>query len=353
MIRPEKPDNETQRLATLQRYRVLDTPREDAFDDLVAIAASICNTPMSTVSLIDADRQWFKARLGVEDEETPRDQAFCAHAILEPEEVLVVPDAREDARFRDNPLVTGGPGIRFYAGAPLLAPSNGAALGTLCVIDSRPRQMSTQQLQALRALSRQASYLLELREVSRQLSLQLQDREWYERQLLHYQAQLEAHNADLTEQTRTDPLTGLANRRAFTAALDAAIAAGRACSVALLDLDHFKTVNDVHGHAVGDQVLVDVATQLRAAAGGQGVVARMGGEEFVWLLQDMTPAQAEMLCAYACEAVRGASMALPVTISVGLAQRKQEENARALLERADQALYAAKRGGRDRVEVAS
>lgn len=352
MIRPEKPDNETQRLATLYRYQVLDTPREQAFDDLVAIASSICNTPMSTVSLIDTDRQWFKAQVGMEHDQSPRDEAFCAHAILEPEHMLIVPDAREDARFRDNPAVTGGPGIRFYAGAPLRAPSDGSALGTLCVMDSVPRELNPQQLQALRALSRQAGYLLDLRAVSRQLSMQLEDREWYEGQLLHYQAQLEAHNADLTEQTRTDPLTGLANRRAFTAALDAAIAAGRACSVALLDLDHFKTVNDVHGHAVGDQVLVDVATQLRAAAGGQGVVARMGGEEFVWLLQDMTPAQAEMLCAYACEAVRGASMALPVTISVGLAQRKPGESPQSLLERADRALYAAKSGGRDRVSVA-
>lgn len=352
MIRPRKPDDETQRLDTLYRYRALDTPQDAAFDDLVAIASSICGTPMSTVSLVDVDRQWFKAKIGIADAQTSRDDSFCGHAILEPDRIMVVADAREDERFWDNPFVLGEPGIRFYAGTPLLAPSNGAALGTLCVMDRQPRELNEHQLEALRALSRQASYLLELREISAKLSLQLQDREWYEDQLLQYQRELEAQNADLTEQTRTDALTGLANRRAFAAALETAIAAGRACSVALLDLDHFKTVNDVHGHAVGDQVLVEVAAQLRAAAGGQGVVARMGGEEFVWLLQDAPPSQAELLCAYACEAVRSASMALPVTISVGLAHRRAGESPTQLLERADQALYAAKRGGRDRVEVA-
>ena len=122
--------------------------------------------------------------------------------------------------------------------------------------------------------------------------------------------------------------------------------------VALPDIDHVKVVHDIHGHEVGDQVLVEVANQLRSAAGGRGTIARYGGEEFVWLLPDADPAQAELACLHLCQAVRFASIALPVSISIGLAHGRPEEGRASLLERADEALYAAKRNGRDRVEVA-
>lgn len=351
MQRPPKPENETERLAALRGYEILDTGPESGYDDLVMIASAVCGMPMGSVSLIDADRQWFKARLGIDDPETPRDAAFCAHAILEPETLMVVPDATEDPRFRDNPFVLGKPGIRFYAGAPLLG-TEGLPLGTLCVMDRQPRDLQRHQIEALNALSRQVSRLLELRRASKALKLQLQDRAWYEDQLHRYQEALEAQNADLIEQTRTDPLTGLANRRAFSAALAGALEAGTACCVAIIDIDHFKVVNDVHGHLVGDQVLVEVAAQLRAASGGHGTIARHGGEEFVWLLPATPIAQAELQCHYLCEAVRHASDALPVTISVGLAASTPGESLASLMERADRALYAAKRNGRNRVEIA-
>lgn len=351
MQRPPKPENETERLAALRGYEILDTGPESGYDDLVMIASAVCGMPMGSVSLIDADRQWFKARLGIDDPETPRDAAFCAHAILEPETLMVVPDATEDPRFRDNPFVLGEPGIRFYAGAPLLG-AEGLPLGTLCVMDRQPRDLQPHQIEALNALSRQVSRLLELRRASKALKLQLQDRAWYEDQLHRYQEALEAQNADLIEQTRTDPLTGLANRRAFSAALAGALEAGTACCVAIIDIDHFKVVNDVHGHLVGDQVLVEVAAQLRAASGGHGTIARHGGEEFVWLLPATPIAQAELQCHYLCEAVRHASDALPVTISVGLAASTLGESLASLMDRADRALYAAKRNGRNRVEIA-
>ena len=157
---PLKPANELQRLETLRGYEILDTEPEAAFDDLTLLASYVCRTPIALISLIDVDRQWFKSKVGVSIVETSRDMAFCATAILQPD-VFIVPDASQDDRFAENPLVLSEPKIRFYAGATLM--TDGQALGTLCVVDRVPRTLSPEQTDALRALSRQVLAQLELR----------------------------------------------------------------------------------------------------------------------------------------------------------------------------------------------
>ncbi|MDE2628556.1 MAG: diguanylate cyclase [Burkholderiales bacterium] len=186
--------DEAKRLAALLELGVLDTLPEQAFDDIVAIAAQICGTPIGLVSLVDAQRQWFKAKVGLGVDETHRDLAFCAHAIVAAEPVFVVEDALQDPRFADSALVTGAPHIRFYAGAPIVLPG-GQALGTVCVIDTVPRRLDAAQLGALQALARQAAALFELRQrtrASQQQAIEL-------KQLSEQAAAERRHSAELLE----------------------------------------------------------------------------------------------------------------------------------------------------------
>ncbi len=165
---------EQKRLAALKEYSILDTQPEEEFDDMTRLASEICNTPISLVSLIDNDRQWFKSRQGINKNNIPRKYAFCSYAIKQPEEIMVVPDAREDDRFKDNPLVKEKPHFIFYAGVPLVN-KKGYALGTLCVSDEEPRELTDFQIKALKSLANQVMNLLELRKYKMQLNQNMKE----------------------------------------------------------------------------------------------------------------------------------------------------------------------------------
>lgn len=319
------PKNEALRVSALHRYAILDTLAERSYDDVVMLASQVCQTPIALISLVDTDRQWFKAKVGVEATETAREVSFCAHAIVCPDQPLIVSDARNDARFADNPLVLGEPNIRFYAGAPLVLPT-GEALGTVCVADSKPRELGPEQLEALGALSRQVVALLEMRRLL----------------------------TELETISTTDGLTGLRNRRAFDERLleehQRSMRSRQPFSLLLIDIDLFKSYNDEFGHQAGDDALSEVARILQYTVRNYDMAARYGGEEFAVVLPNTDKAGAMELAERLRKAVERAEwMNRKITISIGVATLALDQSIPVLIEEADRAMYTAKELGRNRV----
>lgn len=343
------PPNEVERVAALYALAVLDTPAEPGLDALVNAAAAVCDAPISLISLVDSDRQWFKANLGLPGAtQTPRNIAFCAHAILQ-DDVFEVPDATQDIRFADNPLVTEAPDIRFYAGAPVRL-SNGHCIGTLCVIDRQPRTLSDRQREALRCLAQATAQALEGRHALQQVRGLVGD--------------LSQAAADAQHRANHDPLTGLLNRASFGVcvqdALDAVVKdSDQAAAVLCIDLDHFKIVNDTCGHAAGDLLLQQVAQMLRNSVRKGDTVARLGGDEFAILLNSCSVGSAQRLAEKVCTTfdnfrfVHGGNR-LKVGTSIGLAVVDGHwADTAALMQAADACCYSAKEAGRGRVVTLS
>lgn len=317
---------EAQRLQALHQYNILDTPAEDFFDDIVLLAALTCRTPIALITLVDSTRQWFKAKIGIQAIETAREISVCQYALAHPDNVLVISDVTQDARFIDNPLVHGTPYMRFYAGAPLVT-ADRQVLGTLCVIDSSARTLSRTNQETLKILARRVVAALDTR--SEVASLQIL--------------------------STTDALTGLHNRRAFNAIFTTeflnAKRAGEPLSLILCDIDHFKRFNDTLGHPAGDRLLQSISSVLSRCARGTDDVARLGGDEFAIILPNTTCDVAKQLANRLRQAILAQFEGEPgATISVGVADIQPDmENETTLFSEADRALYEAKRQGRGSV----
>jgi diguanylate cyclase (GGDEF)-like protein len=327
-------DDEIQRQAVLDAYGILDTPNEKAYDDATRLAAFICEAPYATISLIDRERVWLKSTYGGEQHEIRRVDSFCAHAVKMPDEVMVVPDARQDPRFAGNPFVKGGQKIRFYAGAPLISPE-GEAIGTICVTDQTARELSATQLEALQILARQIVAQLELRRNN---------------------AALEAANAKLGALSLTDALTCIPNRRAFNIRIAEEEArarrVGEPLALLMADIDNFKDYNDSFGHPAGDEALHAVAQMLSAGARPYDFIARYGGEEFAVILPRTTLEAAFTVAQRLCHAAPLLPIIhRPLTLSIGVAGLSNNFSGKELIRVADRALYLAKSRGRNRVEV--
>lgn len=467
-----KPSNELDRLGALRRYGILDTAAEPAFDRITAIVTRVLEVPIALVSLIDAERQWFKSCVGLGGAaETSRDVAFCAHAI-HADEVFVIPDAVADERFADNPRVVGAPHIRAYAGAPLRT-SDGYRLGTLCAIDRRPRSFTAEQLamltdlahvvisemeqqRTMRSLARAEEQLAERVQileailesagegilvadqdgrtiVANPMARQISGRgaaddderrlplgpgfaktrgifsedsktvfpveelpltkalrgEATDQVAMHIRnaafpdgidvqctgrtirgasgeirggvvtinnvTALRRAQRRLAELAVTDELTGLPNRRVLRDRLEllaTEAARGRRFTVTIADIDHFKRVNDTHGHAVGDQVLVAVARALRDSIRRSDLATRSGGEEFCIIQTDVDVRLIEILSERLRAAIAAITGPVAVTASLGVCHSSLVTEPDAILEAADAALYRAKRAGRNRVVIA-
>ncbi len=459
---------ELQRLAALHALGLLDTEPEAEFDEVVELAAAICGAPAGLMTLVDAERVYHKARLGIEMREVPRDLSICEHTVLQ-DDVLVIEDTLADARFEGNRYCTAEGGTRFYAGAPLRAPG-GERIGALCVVDTTPRALRPDQVRALEVLAKQIGARIALRArqtAAAEINLALQQRDrifrtfidalpleaylkdeagrvlFYNRKMadrfgittqawvgktsaelwepelarrleeadaaalrqdqaletlmeatskdgkpMHWKMirvpcrqpdgrpmlasvafdvteemrrqremheshrELRAANSVLAAMSATDELTGLYNRRVFDRRLDETLAeaarTGEPMALLMLDVDNFKSYNDTWGHPCGDAVLRTLGRVLMDASRDGDVATRYGGEEFAVICPGTDVDGAAALAARILEAMRATEWPMrAVTASIGIAV-EDGEGAAALMERADFALYAAKRAGKDR-----
>ncbi len=319
MEQPGIPHNESVRLATLRSLDVLDTPPEERFDRVTRMARRMFRVPSALVSLVDENRQWFKSHDGLDATETPRNISFCGHTILG-DDILLVPDAQADQRFADNPLVTGAPHIRFYAGAPLRA-SNGVKLGTLCLLDTKPREFDEEDREALRDL-----------------------------------AAMVEDELSAVQTATTDELTRISNRRGFMQladyGLNFCVRHHQPATLAFIDLDRFKPINDTYGHAEGDIALAAFAEVMYSSFRSTDLCGRIGGDEFVVLLTGANRHEAQgvidkfvvLLHEYNLRANRGYEL----QFSYGLEEFQPTEprSVEALLAAGDAQMYAIKQAKR-------
>lgn len=314
---------ENLRIAALRSFDVLDTPREEAFDRITRLIQNIFNVPIAFISLMDEDRLWHKACLGLDEPSVDRKLSFC-ELVVQSGEPVVIPDLTQDERLRDSVFVTGEAQLRFYAGVPLIS-SEGQVIGTVCAADRAPRIFA--------------------------------DRD---RRILVDLAAVVMNELELRRSAEVDVLTGVLSRRAFKIQAVQALAMmarqRRSASLLMVDVDHFKSINDTYGHAVGDRVLSAVAAICQQQVRSTDIIGRLGGEEFAVLL----PGSDSVNGSRSADKIRIAlsekhfdigNVSLRITASFGVSftGTLADDNLDSLLHEADISLYAAKNRGRNRV----
>ena len=345
------PDHESARKYALDRDQSLDTPPDGTFDRITTLVARLLRVPVAIVSLVDTDRIWFKSHHGLDITQIDREPGLCASAILG-QGPYVVADAALDPRTLVNPLVAGDFGLRSYAAVPLRT-QDGFNLGTLCCLDFKPRDFNADERATLECLAAVVMDQMELRLAARRVDELHRD--------------LKALNHELQYRASHDALTGLLNRGAIMELMRRTHADAkrhtRSLSVLMLDVDHFKRINDGHGHPAGDEVLKAVAQRLQGVLRAGDAVGRMGGEEFVIMLDHCDELRAQLV-AERCRSVIADSpipiqgervAALDVTLSVGavLLDPQSDLSPQDAVRQADAALYHSKRSGRNQVTLAA
>lgn len=343
-MKAELPKNEKERLAALKQLNILETPLEERFERITRMVSRSLNVPIAAVSLIDESRQWFKSIQGLSASETPRDVAFCAHAILE-DELLLVADATQDERFADNPLVTSEPFIRFYAGYPLSL-SKDIRVGTLCAIDHIPRELSSEDIEMLQDLAKTVES--ELVAVT----------------LSQVQIALIQELGELERIAMIDSLTKLWNRLGIDTLLhrewEYAIRKKSTLAIVMVDFDNFKPINDTYGHIVGDEVLQGCSRLILSSLRSSDVVGRWGGDEFMVILPGADEEQAIVILkriqeVIAQEPMITSSGAIQISVTMGgviVTPSEQRETIEYWVGKADDELMKAKRSGKGRFQLA-
>jgi diguanylate cyclase (GGDEF)-like protein len=318
-----KTDHEESRIRALERLEVLDTDLEAPFENIISLIEQVMQVPICAVSFVDRNRQWFKAQRGLDVGETPRNISFCTHAIQQ-SKPLIIRNALEDLRFRTSPLVVGAPFIRSYAGIPLKV-LEGYCIGSLCAIDTKPRDFQEHEITILEHFAKLVVSELELRLIA-----------------------------------STDHLTGALTRRAWSEGakveMNRALRYKRPLSLAVLDIDKFKLINDTYGHSAGDAVIKTIAGLCMENMRKSDFFGRLGGEEFALLMPETDGNEAlsvmERMRWLITDTAVNVGEDVNITASIGVTQLgESEKQLDTFLERADKALYQAKKTGRNRTIV--
>ncbi len=340
LIKPAKPFDEAQRINSLQKLNILDTPLNPVFERITRLTKKMLDVPIVSISLIDTDRQWFKSEQGLNVCQTERDISFCGHAILQ-DDIMIIPDALQDQRFHDNPLVLGTPYIRFYAGCPIHS-QDGYKIGTLCVIGTKPRNLANDEIETLQDMAA------------------LVEQQLHSQQQTQYQSKIMQELNQAKRDKLIDALTRIWNRDGivmnFREHNDLAKINKNYLALTMIDIDNFKHVNDTYGHNAGDQVLREVTKRIVMVMNEKDVLGRWGGEEFLGIIamqcdnpelcMEVFENARKNICA---EPVVFNGISIPITASFGITVSKNlDDDLVEIVAKADHALYEAKNSGKNK-----